>query len=85
MRNIQITEELFINLIRYHFSDEIGYDDEAIFDLEREIKSGLQKKLDKISMRGYYTKFKTAETEQEREKARKKYLDERGVPESFRW
>ena len=28
---------------------------------------------------------KTAPTEQEREQARKKYLDERGVPESFRW
>ena len=85
MRNIQITEELFVNLIRYHFSDEIGYDDEEIFELAREIKSGLQKKLDKISMRSCYTKYKTAETEQEREKARKQYLDERGVPENFRW
>lgn len=85
MRNIRITEELFINLIRYHFSDEIGYDDEEIFDLARDIKFGLQKKLDKISMRSYYTEYKTAETEQEREAARKKYLDERGVPESFRW
>lgn len=85
MKNIQITEELFINLIRYHFSNEIGYDDEEVFDLAREIKSGLQQKMDKISMRSCYTKYKTAETEQEREDARKQYLDERGVPESFRW
>lgn len=85
MKQIQISEELFINLIKYHFSDEIGYDDEEIFDLAREIKSGLQQKMDKISMRSCYTKYKTAETEQERETARKQYLDERGVPESFRW
>ena len=28
---------------------------------------------------------KTAPTEEEREQARKEYLDRRGVPESFRW
>ena len=85
MKNIQIKLELFIKLIQYFYSEEIGYDNEELFDLEREIKSELQKKLDKVSMRSYYTKYKTAETEQEREEARKKYLDEKGVPESVRW
>ena len=85
MKNIQIKQELFIKLIQYFYSEEIGYDNEEIFDLEHEIKSELQKKLDKVSMRSYYTAYKTAPTEQEREEARKKYLDERGVPESYRW
>ena len=85
MKNIQIKKELFIKLIQYFYSEEIGYDNEELFDLEREIKSELQKKLDKVSMRSYYTAYKTAPTEQEREEARKKYLDERGVPESYRW
>ena len=85
MKNIQIKQELFIKLIQYFYSEEIGYDNEELFDLEHEIKSELQKKLDKVSMRSYYTAYKTAPTEQEREEARKKYLDERGVPESFRW
>ena len=85
MKKIQIKQDLFIKLIQYFHSDEIGYDNEEIFDLHREIKSELQKKMDKISMRSYYTKYKTAETEQQREAARKKYLDERGVPENFRW
>ena len=85
MKNIQIKQELFIKLIQYFYSEEIGYDNEELFDLEREIKSELQKKLDKVSMRSYYTAYKTAPTEQEREEARKKYLDERGVPKSFRW
>ena len=85
MKSIQIKQELFIKLIQYFYSEEIGYDNEELFDLEREIKSELQKKLDKVSMLSYYTAYKTAQTEQEREVARKKYLDERGVPESFRW
>ena len=45
----------------------------------------LEKKLDKMVMRDLYGKFKTATTEEERERARKEYLDRRGVPESFRW
>ena len=52
---------------------------------EKEIKQGLEKKLDKMVMRDLYGKFKTAPTEEERERARKEYLDRRGVPESFRW
>ena len=52
---------------------------------ENEIKQELEKKLDKMVMRDLYGKFKTAPTEEERERARKEYLNRRGVPESFRW
>ena len=85
MKQLQISEALFVKMIKYFYSEEIGFDNEEIFDLEREIKKELQMKLDRITMRSYYTKYKTAETEQEREEARKKYLDEKGVLESFRW
>ena len=84
MKQVQIPQELFVKLIRYFFCDELELDVD-LEELEREIKFDIRKKLDKISMRGYYTAYKTAPTEQEREEARKKYLDERGVPESFRW
>ena len=40
---------------------------------------------DRMVMRDLYGKIKTAPTEEERERARKEYLDRRGVPESFRW
>ena len=50
-----------------------------------EIKKGLEKKLDALVMRELYTKYKTAPSEEEREKARLEYLDKRGVLESFRW
>ena len=85
MKQLQISEALFVKLVKFFYSEEIGYDDEEIFDLHRQLKKGLHKMLDRISMRSYYTKYKTAETEQEREEARKKYLDEKRVPESFRW
>ena len=84
MKQVQIPQELLVKLIRYFFCDELELD-EDLAEVEREIKSDIRKKLDKISIRGYYTAYKTAPTEQEREEARKKYLDERGVPESFRW
>ena len=51
----------------------------------RNMAMSRQKKLDKMVMRDLYGKFKTAPTEEERERARKEYLNRRGVPESFRW
>lgn len=77
MKNIQISKDLFIKLIKYHHFD--------MYEFEDEIKSELEKKLNLAAMREYYTAYKTAPTEQEREIARKKYFDERGVPDSFRW
>ena len=77
MKNVQISQELFMQLLRFHLMEDA--------DCETEIKQELEKKLDKIVMRDLYGKFKTAPTEEEREQARKEYLDMRGVPESFRW
>ena len=76
-RNVQIPYELFFQLLQYFLMD--NYDGEEI------IRLGLEKKLDAMVMRELYTKYKTAPTEEEKEKARKEYLDRRGVPESFRW
>ena len=77
MKNVQISKELFVKLIKYHHFE--------MYEFEDEIKNELEKKLNSIVMREHYTIYKTAPTEQEREEARKKYLDEKGVPESFRW
>ena len=77
MKNVQISQELFMQLLRFHLMEDA--------DCETEIKQELEKKLDKMVMRDLYGKSKTAPTEEEREQARKEYLDRRGVPESFRW
>ena len=77
MRNVQISRELFMQLLRFHLMEDKS--------CEKEIKKELEKKLDKMLMRDLFGKSKTAPTEEEREQTRKKYLDRRGVLESFRW
>ena len=54
-------------------------------ETEPEITKALEKKMDALVMRELYTQYKTAPTEEEKEKARREYLDRRGVPDSFRW
>ena len=77
MKQIQIPEELFLLLMKYHLLD--------MEEVQPEIKKGLMDKMDSITMRLLYSKYKTAPTEEEKQKARQEYLDKRGVPESFRW
>lgn len=77
MKNIQIPLSLFIALVRYH----LGEDEECI----NTIRQGLERKLDLLVRHDLYEKYKTAPTQEEREKARMEYLDKCGVPDSFRW
>ena len=41
--------------------------------------------MDKMILRNIYTESKTAESVEERENARKDYLDRREILEDFRW
>ena len=77
MKNMQISQELFFLLVRYFL---IGQE-----EAEPEIVKALEKKMDALVMRELYTQYKTAPTEEEKEMARREYLDKRGVPDSFRW
>ena len=43
MRNVQISQELFMQLLRFHLMEDVG--------CESEIKQELEKKLDKMVMR----------------------------------
>ena len=76
MKNVQISEELFFALLKYHLLE---------MDVLPEIKKGLEEKLEAMVRRDLYTKYKTAPTEEEREKARQEYLKKVGMHRSFRW
>ena len=76
-KNVQIPYSLFIDLVKFHLIN--------LEENEEKIKNELEKKLNALVMHDLYQKYKTAPTEEEREEARQKYLDERGVTESFRW
>ena len=77
MKQIQIPEELFGLLMKYHLLN--------MEEVQSEIKKGLMDKMDSITMRLLYSKYKSAPTEEEKQKARQEYLDKRGMLESFRW
>lgn len=78
-KSVQISYDLFIDLIKLHlFESEDS-------DLWRRISNGLNTKLDSLVMHELYEKYKTAPSEEEREKARQEYLDRRGVHPDFRW
>lgn len=77
MKNIQISEELFIALVRFHL---LGAKEEKL-----KIERRLQDKLDAIEKRNLYTKYKTASAGAEKENARRKYADIQGIPDKFRW
>ena len=77
MKNVQIPQELFMKLLRYHLLN----DDSCTED----VKKGLEHKMSTRVERELYTKSKTAPTEEEREKARQEYLNRRGIQADFRW
>lgn len=76
-KNVTIPEELFIDLVKYFLAD-IRWDEDRI-------RSRLQEKLEAMVKREVYTRYKTAGTLEEREKARQEYLEKVGIPENFRW
>ena len=65
-RNVQIPYELFFQLLQYFLME--NYESEEI------IRQGLERKLDTMVNRELYSKYKTAPTEEEREKSRQEYL-----------
>ncbi len=85
MKKIQITQDLFVKMIKYFYGDEFEVGDDELFELYRDIKKGIDQKLDAISRRSYYTEYKTADTDEAKEKARQKYLDAVGMHKDFRY
>lgn len=77
MKNVQISHELFMMLIKYFF-----FERENLFS---EIQRELEQKLDALVARELYTKYKTAPTKEEKERARQEYLNRKGIHSSFRW
>lgn len=77
-KNVQIPQELFVLLCQYHLCD--------IANVEDKICNELSIKLDSLVNRELYSKYKDKTlSAEERELARKEYLDRKGVPDNFRW
>ncbi len=77
--SVNISGELWKLLFSYHV---MNFKDA---ETEEKIKALMDDKIQRMINRDNYTKYKTGSCEKDREQARQKYLDGRGVPESFRW
>lgn len=80
MADIQISMELMNNLIEYFYPDS---DERPTGYLADEIRHQIEEKIQKMTNRVLFTRYKTATTAEEREKARQAYLKERGFTQSF--
>lgn len=79
-KKIMIDENLFSQICQYFFLDHP--EDE----LKKNIKQGLENKLNKIVEHELYSKsINSSLSENEREAARKEYLDMKGIPNDYRW
>lgn len=76
-KNVLIPAELFGNLIKYHLF--------GIKDLEDTIRSGLEAKMERYEDHRLYSLSKMSPDPKEKEEARKKYLERKGILEEFRW
>ncbi|MDD5888981.1 MAG: complexin-2 [bacterium] len=78
-KSVKIDLQTFIKLMRYFTLDDHSN------ELYEEIKRDIDSKTDKLYRHELYSQAKTADSEQEREQARQKYLDEIGMRDSFRY
>ncbi len=76
MKQVQISMELFRQLLQYHL---VGDERDA-----EQIKTELTKKVSRMADHELYTKSKTDRDPVRREQARREYLDRRGILEEFR-
>ena len=70
MKNVQISQDLFCDLILYHLYNNPS--------AEEAIRRELSRKLDAMICHERFTQYKTAATEAEREQARQRYLESIG-------
>lgn len=77
MKQVQIPEKLFFQLVKFHLCDD---------DLwQEEIEQGLQSKIEAMINRNLFSAYKNASTSEEREKTRIAYLDSIGMHKDWRW
>lgn len=78
-KTVQIPFKSFLTMFKLLEGIEVPQDE------INALQSILEGKMDALARREAYTQYKTADTAEDRETARKKYLDTVGIPKDFRW
>lgn len=81
MSDIQIPKKLMGDLIYYFYPDDPS--ERPTGWLADEIREQIEDKMQRVTNRVLFTRYKTARTPEEREQARRAYLKERGFSEAF--
>ena len=79
-KQIQIPLQLY-NVMAMYILDE-NFRTEENF---KYIEKGILEKIDRQLEHNYYTEYKCAPTQEQKEEARKKYLDKKGIHHDYRW
>ena len=73
-KSIQIPELLWTQLMAYVLCPKMRD------KLDPEVRKGIQAKLDRQLEHDLYSKYRTAPSKEQKEQARKEYLEKRGIP-----
>lgn len=84
-RKIQIDMDTFTGLCRFFGLTDEDLSDDDRSELYDQLHAELRDKLESVVKREAYTRYKTAQSAQEREAGRQDFLDAAGVPDSYRW
>lgn len=80
MKEIKVSTDFYVDLINYFYPEDGEFPDGY---LAEKIRTQIADKMDRITTRDLFSKYKTAKTPEEREKARLEYLRERGISDNF--
>ena len=77
---VQIPALLFFQMSLYIMDHEDDSDPRY-----RQIRRGIDQKMEAVHRHDLYTMYKTSHITKEKEQARQEYLDSVGTPSAFRW
>jgi hypothetical protein len=85
-KQITLPAEFFITAVKLHTAlNDVEPDVGVVYAHHARLGQLIDDKISAMNRREAYSASKSAESPEEREAARKKYLDMVGIPESFRW
>lgn len=82
-KQVQIPLKTFTGLLL--LTEDLLSNSEIDYNKIKQLNQDLHNKLKAMNKRNLYTKYKTAPTKEEKEKARNEYLDEVGMNKDFRY
>lgn len=80
-KQVQIPLKTFTSLLL--LTEDLLNNSEIDYNKIKQLNQDLHNKLDAMAKRNLYTKYKTAPTEEEKEKARNEYLDKIEINKNF--